>query len=110
MFGFQIPFICLLIYILMNEYLRSFIIGSSWPAFVFFFYVVGKYDDIIKNYSYSSYTLVAPIFLGCLNMFGLFLSHQYHLERTNRFLITGIIGATLISITITLFKVYNLST
>ena len=93
----------------MNEYLRAFIIGSSWPVFVYYFYVVAQYN-FAKKYSYEHYTLFAPVFLGILNMFGLFLSKYYYLTRVNRFLITGLIGATLVSIFITIFKVYDFTT
>lgn len=94
----------------MAEYFKSFLIGSSWPVFIYFFYVVSQYPSTTKTFSYEYYTFIAPIFLGLLNMFGLFLSKQYDFTRTQRFLITAIIGATLVSITITLFKVYNFPT
>ena len=94
----------------MNEYLKAFIIGSSWPVFISFFYTVSKYPTTMKKFSYDHYTFVAPLFLGFLNAFGLFLAKRYNWTRMQRFLITSIIGATWVALIITLFKVYNFST
>lgn len=92
------------------EYIKAFIIGSSWPAFVSYFYAVSHYDKTIRNYSFKEYVIVAPLFLGLLNMFGLFISKEYNLSRDCRFLLTGLIGATIISILITVTQAYNFKT
>lgn len=93
----------------MQDYLKSFIIGSSWIVFIFFFVPVSQFGDI-KNFDYKRYTFIAPLFLGLLNTFGLFLQKNYNLNDFKRFLYTGLIGAILVSIVITLFKAYNFST
>jgi len=89
-----------------SEYVKAFIIGSSLPVFGLYFYNVSKYDDIM-NYSYKWYTFAAPLFLGLLNVFGLFISNTYKLTRLQRYVMTAVIGATLISIVITVTKAYN---
>jgi len=91
----------------MDEYLKAFIIGSSLPVFIWYFYVVSNYSNTIRTFSYENYTFIAPLFLGILNVFGLFISQKYNLNRFTRFILTGLIGATLVSIFITAFKVYN---
>jgi uncharacterized membrane protein SirB2 len=90
-----------------SEYVKSFIIGSSWPTFILYFIGVSRFDEKIKNYSYKNYTFIAPIFLGLLNVFGLWLSKKYNMNRTSRFILTGLIGTILIASFITLFKIYN---
>ena len=93
----------------MTDYLKSFIIGSSWPVAIFYFYPVSQYRELI-NVSYRKYTMIAPIFLGLLNVFGLYLSNHFGLSFDRRFLLTGLIGAIFIALVITYFKVYNFLT
>ena len=51
----------------MNEYLKSFVIGSSWFAFIIFFYAVYSYEQQnIINYKFDEYTFKAPIVLGLI--------------------------------------------
>lgn len=91
------------------EYVKAFIIGSSWPLFITYFYIVSTYDEI-RNYSFKNYVMVAPLFLGLLNVLGLYIAKQYDVSRMNRFVITGIIGAIVVSITITLSGAYKFTT
>lgn len=91
------------------EYIKAFIIGSSWPVFVLFFYAVDQLNDV-RNYSFKNYAFEAPVFFGLLNMFGLFISKEFDLLRTTRFLLTGMIGALIIAIVITVTHEYNFKT
>lgn len=91
-----------------EEYLKAFIIGSSLPVFILFFIAVAKMERKKEaKYSYEYYTLIAPLYLGLLNMLGLSISKQYNLSRLYRFLITAIIGASIVAIFITVMDVYN---
>lgn len=90
----------------MEPYLLSFIIGASWPVFILFFVAVSKYGPVAK-YDYKTYTLIAPLFLGLLNMFGLYIARMFGLTHVQRFLYTALIGAAMISILITYFELYN---
>src|SRR5205823_3048293 len=92
-----------------TDYIKAFIIGSSFPVFVLYFYQVSKYDEI-ANYPYKNYTFIAPVFLGLLNAFGLYISKEFNLSRIYRFLLTAIIGALLVSIIITIIKAYKFDT
>ena len=89
-----------------HEYFKSFVIGSSWFVFIWFFLVVSRYNHL-ANYDYKVYTFIAPLFLGLLNVFGFFISQKFKLTNNQRFIITGLIGATIVSIFITLFRLYN---
>ena len=93
----------------MEKYIKSFIIGSSYPSFVLFFMVVSQYGEMM-NLPFTTYSIIAPPFLGLLNVFGLFLKNKYNLGQFQRFFYTGIIGAIFISIVITLLKIYNFTT
>lgn len=92
----------------MSEYLRAFIIGSSWPVFILYFYGVSK--NTKKNYSYKNYTFIAPIALGLFNVAGYVISQKLNLSRGKRFILTGLISAICVAIFITIFKAYNFST
>jgi len=94
----------------MNEYVKDFIIGSSWPVFILYFYGVSKFPDNIKNYSYTKYTFIAPLILGLFNVMGHIMANAFGLSRTQRFVLTGIVSAICVASFITLFKMYNFST
>lgn len=91
----------------MNEYLRAFIIGSSFPVFALYFIAVSNYDESITNYTYKNYTIIAPLFLGTINMVGLYLSNVYSLTKFQRFILTALLGASIVATTITVLKLYN---
>ena len=93
----------------MENYIKSFVIGSSWPVFIFYFLPVSQLRDIY-NLSYKKYSIYAPLFLGLLNVLGLYLQNIYDWTHDQRFLCTGLIGAILVSILATLWKAYNFKT
>jgi hypothetical protein len=74
------------------RYLRSFVIGSSFPVFVIFFLVVMNISTNTKNYTYENYTLIAPIYLGVMNMLALYLANEFELSLRMRYIIIGIIS------------------
>jgi len=80
----------------MHEYLRAFVIGSSFLVFLPFFYIVSKIDPKYLNYSYISYTFVAPVFLGVANMFSLFLQNTFQLSKETRFLSISLLAPTIV--------------
>jgi hypothetical protein len=91
----------------MNQYLRAFVIGSSYPVFVLYFNAVSKYDESKMKYTYRDYTMFAPFALGILNAFGLYFANIYSLSRADRFFLTGLIGSLITAIFITVFKIYD---
>jgi hypothetical protein len=92
------------------NYLRAFVIGSSCIVVLPFYYIVFHFDKKKFNYNYDSYTFLAPIVLGLMNVFSLFICEKYNLSRRERFLVISIIAPTLVMLTIILFKIYNYTT
>ena len=90
-----------------NEYLRAFVIGSSCLIFLPYFFVVSHFKKKYVNYNYMSYTFLAPVALGLMNVISLFLAKQLNLSRENRFLLISILAPTGVLAVIILFKMYN---
>jgi len=85
-----------------DSHLKSFVIGSSFPVFILFFLAVRRMDPKDRNYSYENYTLLAPLYLGLMNVIGGLL-----FRGENRYLYTGILSGILIGVIGTLLKSYN---
>ena len=90
-----------------NEYLRAFVIGSSFFVFIPFFICVSNFKKDKFNYDYKSYTFLAPFALGLMNVFSLLLANQFDLSKRTRFLLISILAPTLVMIVIIIFKIYN---
>ncbi|HLX54132.1 MAG TPA: hypothetical protein VKR58_09330 [Aquella sp.] len=89
------------------SYLRSFVIGSSFFVFIWFFLVVRNISSSIKNYTYDDYTLVAPIYLGMMNVLSLYIAHQFDLSLRMRYVVIGIISPLIVIIFARWMKTYN---
>jgi predicted Abi (CAAX) family protease len=89
------------------NYLRAFVIGSSSIVVLPFYYIVSHFNKQKFNYNYISYTFLAPIFLGLMNVLSLFISETYNLSQRMRFLVISILASTVVMLSIILFKVYN---
>lgn len=92
-----------------TEYLRAFVIGSSYLVFFPHFLAVGTANESELNYTYKQYTFVAPIYLGCMNMISLFIANTYHLSNRMRYVIIGSISPLLVSSFSYIFQTYNYS-
>lgn len=90
-----------------NEYLRSFVIGSSWLVFIPYFYIVSNFDPEQFNFDYKLYTYFAPAALGIMNLISLIIAKKYNISTKNRFLYTSIIAPTLVLFTVIYFNIYN---
>lgn len=84
--------------------LKSFIIGSSFPVFILFFLAVRQMDQKIRNFTYQDYTLIAPLYLGLMNILGGVL-----FQGTNRYLYTGLLSGSIVAMIATLLKTYKYS-
>lgn len=93
----------------MGDLVKAFVIGSSWPAFILYFYGVSEFPANIKNYSYTNYTMVAPVALGIFNVMGYIVAKKFKLNRSERFILTGFSGAIGVGIFITITNSYNFS-
>ena len=88
------------------NYLRSFVIGSSYLVFISFFYAV-KNIQHKKTYSYYHYTLLAPVWFGLWNMFSLYLARKFKLSLRMRFLIISVISSLYIMAIAMYIQSYN---
>jgi len=73
------------------KYLKEFIIGSSFPAFIVFFILV-DYEKR-KNYEYNFYTKITPLILGIFNVVSLWIAEKLNISMKNRFIYMTIIGS-----------------
>jgi len=96
--------LCRITYIHMSNYLRSFVIGSSLPVFFLFFYKVAHISNTIKNYPYTQYSLIAPLYFGIMNAISLFIATRYSLTLRQRLLLIGAISPIIV---ISLAKIIN---
>jgi hypothetical protein len=90
-----------------NEYLRAFIIGSSYPVFLPFFYSVYQFHPSKFNFHYDIYTFLAPIGLGFFNVFSLFLSKSLNISKKMRFLLISLLAPTIVLFLVTFLNIYN---
>jgi hypothetical protein len=92
---------------MVKEYLRAFVIGSSYLAFLPFFYSVYGFEKEKFNFDYSLYTFLAPPTLGLMNVISLFIANKLNINKKQRFLLTSIIAPTIVVITVIYFNIYN---
>jgi hypothetical protein len=90
-----------------NQYLRAFVIGSSFFVFISYFIAVKSFDKKLVNYSYENYTLFAPIGLGLYNVFSLYIANKFNLTKRNRFLFISLLAPTLVVFSVYFLKAYN---
>jgi len=90
-----------------NQYLRAFVIGSSFFVFIPYFIAVRSLDKKLVNYSYENYTLYAPIGLGLYNVLSLYIANKFNLAKRNRFLFISLLAPTLVAIGVYTRKAYN---
>jgi len=83
------------------NYIKRFLIGSSFPVFIYFFLKVQTIPNSIKNYTYEQYTIIAPFYLGLMNVMAGFLNKRY------RYLLIGVISPTIVFLYAYMNKSYN---
>ena len=93
----------------MANYLKSFVIGSSFPVLALFFYNVSRLPDQLRNYDYTTYTFVAPLYLGLVNMLSVYVRGKFNLSLEETYLIIGPLSGILVAIAATLLQTYNYS-
>ncbi len=89
------------------SYLRSFIIGASFPVFILFFLSVRNIPDLIKNYTYEDYTIIAPVYLGLMNALSLYLATYFGLSLRMRYVLIGIISPLIVITVARSIRSYN---
>lgn len=92
------------------NYLKSFVIGSSWGAVIMFYATVFNINTNIRNYSDKQYAMIAPLYLGIMNMASLYLAQMFNLSLQQRLFLISIISIILVISFAKLTNVYNFTT
>ena len=88
-----------------KELLKSFIIGSSIPAFIILFIVVIYLFKIKEaTFNYYRYSILAPIGMGLLSLFAKFISIKYKINLQICYFIISLFSALFVSINISIGK------
>jgi len=82
--------------LLSNDLVKSFVIGSSFPVFIYYFLRVYNIPKIERNYSYFHYTIVNPLYFGLINALLTYLHTRYDINREHLYLWTGLVSATFV--------------
>ena len=92
-----------------KQLLKSFIIGSSIPAFIILFIVVIYLFKIKEaTFDYYRYSVLAPIGMGLLSLIAKFISIKYNISLQICYFIVSLFSALFVSINISRGeKAYN---
>ena len=88
------------------EYLKAFIIGSSWIVVVQSLYMAA-YHRNKKNWCYQNYSLIAPLWFGIWNVISLVIADYFNLTLRMRYLVISIISYFIILSIAKGFNTYN---
>jgi hypothetical protein len=89
------------------EYLRAFVIASSFLVFLPHFIAVAGLDETKINYTYKQYTFVAPVYYGLMNMLSLYIALQLNLSNRQRYLVIGTLSPLIVISFSYFFKTYD---
>ena len=89
------------------EYLRAFVLGSSFLVFFPHFAAVANLDERKLNYTYKEYTFVAPVYYGLMNMVSLYLALLFQLSDRHRYILIGSISPIIVISFSYFFKTYD---
>jgi peptidoglycan/LPS O-acetylase OafA/YrhL len=89
------------------QYLRAFVIGSSFLVFAMYFLAVLSVPRSKRRYSYESYTFVGPLALGLTNTLALWVSNRLGLSRRVRYLGMSIVAPLAVLSFVYLSKAYR---
>ncbi len=89
------------------EYLRAFVIASSYVVFLPHFIAVAGLDENKINYTYKEYTFVAPAYYGLMNILSLYIAITFHFTNRQRYLLIGTLSPLIVISFAYLFKTYD---
>ena len=97
----------------------AFVTGSSWLAIILFFIGFSQYkgklnpnnclQQLLQSDPIMVYPLIAPLYLGLMSAIAIFIRNRYGITTRKAFFIIGIISALIVSIIITVCKIYPFS-
>lgn len=79
-----------------KNYLRAFIIGSSFPVIFPHLLAVSQLDESKINYTYEQYSFIAPVYYGIMNVISLFIAITFNLSNRQRYLLIGSISPLIV--------------
>lgn len=91
------------------DYLKSFVIGSSFSVFIIFYLMVFNLSNNIKQYSNEKYAIIAPFYFGIMNVISLYIGKKFDLTLRERLLIISVTSIILVISYVKIFNVYNLT-
>jgi hypothetical protein len=91
----------------MAEYLRAFVIGSSFPVFLPHFIAVAGLDERRLNYTYKQYSFAAPLYYGAMNALSLYFALLLKLTDRQRYLLIGVLSPLIVISFSYVFETYE---
>jgi len=91
----------------MGEYLRAFVIGSSFYVFFLFFFFVSQFDPKKYHYPYKKYSFLAPVGLGIMNMVALWIARTWNLTRRIKYFVASILAPSCVLAFVYITKTYT---
>lgn len=79
-----------------TNYLRAFVIGSSFLVVLPHLFAVSRLDESKLNYTYKQYSFVVPMYYGLMNALSLYIALTFDLTNTIRYLLIGSISPLLV--------------
>ena len=90
------------------NYLLQFIIASNILIFLpFYNFVHTSIEKGILNYDYYSYSIIAPLYFGSLNVLGTFIQNIFKFSDLIKYLLITICSYTILMITLHSRNLYN---
>ena len=87
------------------KYIQKFVIGPSYIMMFPFLFCVNKTNK--KNYSFTNYAMIAPIWFGLWNVVSLLLAEELGLSNRMRFVFVSIFSYIFIAKFVSSNKSYN---
>jgi uncharacterized membrane protein len=91
----------------MTNYLRAFVIGSSFPVFLLHFVTVAGLDERRLNYTYKQYSFIAPLYYGVMNVLSLYIAFILKLTDRQRYLLIGVLSPFIVISFSYIFETYD---
>ena len=89
------------------DYLKAFTIGTSGLVWFHHMAILALTNEKDYNFSFKTYSLLAPIYYGLMTMLALYLGKTFHWSLSKRFFITSIISIILVLLVSYIIKAYN---
>ena len=93
--------------IIMSEYFKRFIIGSSYGIFIIPMLMAFSLDQEKRRYTDGQYALIAPLYFGLMNSFSLWLAKTFNLDLKIRMFVTSIISIIIVLLWVRINKIYK---